>query len=338
MDVKQLRYFLGVLEAGSLSKAAGPLHVAQPALGVQIRNLEHELGVELLQRRARGVVPTRAGELLAQRAESLLRDFSRIRQEIMDFGAVPNGRVTLAITSTVAQLVAARFIERCRKIYPEVHLVITKARGSELVDKVMHEEVDIGLAFRPQDNDEIISEALVHDELVFVQSSKVTGEVDFRTIVANELILPSESHLVRRIVKRAAAAIGRELNVFYDTDSVTIIKQLVKRGLGPTILPLAAVHEEMQDGKLFIARIKNADFVRTLFLLRSARRSPSRSVDLIRDELRALIGEFAAGGSVGWTPAKPPLLPVQECEEMAMEGPDLADGELCNAQSYPTVA
>ncbi len=304
VNVKQLRYFLGVVEAGSLSKAADPLHVAQPALGIQIRNLEQELGVELLQRHARGVVPTRAGEVLARRAESLLREFDRIRQEMMDFGVTPSGRVTIGVTSTVGQRVVARFVEKCRKKYPEVRLVIMTVRGTGLIDKLMRAEIDMGLAFRPQDNDEVVSEALINDELVFVHSKNLPPEVDFRSIAANELILTSESHLLGRMVKRAAAAIGQELQVIFDADSVTIIKELVKSGLGPTILPLTAVQEEVQEGKLFTATITNADFVRTLFLLQSTRRVPSRPVELVRDELRSLVGEIADSGLVGWTRIK----------------------------------
>jgi LysR family transcriptional regulator, nitrogen assimilation regulatory protein len=315
MDVKQLRYFLGVLRAGSLSKAANLLHVAQPALGVQIRNLEQELGVELLQRHARGVVPTKAGELLAQRAESLLHEFSRVRNEMTNFAAMPSGRVILGTTSTVAHVVVAEFVERCRLKFPDVRLVIAKVRGSELIDKVVRKEVDIGLAFRPQDNDEIISEALIHDELVLVRSEKLPSEVDFEDIVANELILPSENHLVRRMVKRAAVFIGQEPKVFYDADSVAMIKELVKRGLGPTILPLTAIDEEVQEGKLFFARIRNVNFIRTLFLLQPASEFPSRSIELVRGELRSLIWEFADAGKVGWVRAKHPASPLTEDDE-----------------------
>src|SRR5258707_8474706 len=68
MDIRQLRYFVGVLEAKSLNKASVLLHVAQPALSTQIRNLERELGVKLLDRHARGIAPTKAGERLGQHA------------------------------------------------------------------------------------------------------------------------------------------------------------------------------------------------------------------------------------------------------------------------------
>jgi LysR family nitrogen assimilation transcriptional regulator len=308
MDMRQLRYFLGVLEAGSLSKAAGPLRVAQPALGVQIRNLESELGVDLFQRHARGVIPTKAGELLAQRAKFLLRQFSRVKQELIDFRTVPSGRVTLGLTSTVAQVVVATFVERCRQKFPDVRLVITRACRSELAERVAREEVDLGLAFRPRGNDGVVSEPLVHDELVLVHSHRLPQEIDFHSIVERELILPSQAHLVRRMAENAAAVLGQELKIFYEVESVALIKELAKRGLAPTILPLAAVHEEVEDGKLFFSRITNANFRRTLFLLESARRTPSRAVDLIRAEIRALVGEFADRGAVGWSHTRPPLL------------------------------
>ena len=310
VDIKQLRYFLGVVEAGSLSKAAGPLHVAQPALGVQIRNLERELGVDLLQRHARGVAPTKAGELLAQRAEFLLRQFSRLRQELKSFGStVPSGRVTIGLTSTVAQVMVAAFVERCRRKYPEIRLVITEARHRQLVEMVAHEELHLGLAFRPQGKEDIVSEPLVHDQLVLVHSERLPHEVDFAELIERELILPSQPHLVRRVTESAAVALGQELRIFYEIDSVAMIKELVKRGLAPTILPLAAVHEEVEDGKLFFSRIKNADFGRTLYLLQSARHPTSRSIELIRKEIRDLIGEFADSGTLGWTRARSqPLL------------------------------
>src|SRR5258705_2799897 len=77
MDIRQLRYFVGVLEAKSLNKASVLLHVAQPALSTQIRNLERELGVKLLDRHARGIAPTKAGERLGQQAYQLFREGGR---------------------------------------------------------------------------------------------------------------------------------------------------------------------------------------------------------------------------------------------------------------------
>src|SRR5258705_13959834 len=96
MDIRQLRYFVGVLEAKSLNKASVLLHVAQPALSTQIRNLERELGVKLLDRHARGIAPTKAGERLGQHAYQLFRQGGPRRAYLSGVSAPPGGRGGMA--------------------------------------------------------------------------------------------------------------------------------------------------------------------------------------------------------------------------------------------------
>lgn len=86
MNIKQMRYFLGILEAGSFSKAAESLGVAQPALGLQVQKMENELGVSLLVRHSRGVIPTEAGDVLAKHAVDIVAEAERIRRDIMKMG------------------------------------------------------------------------------------------------------------------------------------------------------------------------------------------------------------------------------------------------------------
>lgn len=82
MTFKQLRYFLGVVDAGSFTRAAESIHVAQPAIGMQIAHLEDELGIALLVRHSRGVRPTKAGAFLAEQAVAILAEVERVRQAI----------------------------------------------------------------------------------------------------------------------------------------------------------------------------------------------------------------------------------------------------------------
>ena len=95
MDARQLSYFVRIVETGSMSHAAADLHVAQSALSLHVANLEHELGVALLIRRKRGVTPTACGELLFNRARSILNQFDNTVQEIRSYAASPAGNVTL---------------------------------------------------------------------------------------------------------------------------------------------------------------------------------------------------------------------------------------------------
>jgi len=302
MDIRQLRYFLGVVDAKSLSKASNQLHVAQPALGVHIRNLERELGAKLLNRHARGVAPTEAGQRLARHASQLVRQFDRAREDLIDYATSPSGRVLLCVGRSVPRIVAAVAAERCREKYPEIHLGIVEGwrrhiKTSEEVD------ADLGITFFPHKNPQFVSEPLVQDELVLVYSPKyvrLPREIDFHILAERLLILPSEVHFTRRLVNMAAELEGRDLKVYCDMESLEATKELVMRGVADTVLPIASVREDVKDGKLRTAKIKNQRLHRILCMLQSASQSRSSAIDLVSREIRSLILEFARDDSFGW--------------------------------------
>src|SRR5258708_40134659 len=102
MELRQLRYFLGVCEAGSFLKASVRLHVAQPALGQQMSTLEEELGVRLLLRSSRGVTPTSAGKIFLEHAKVVLSDGERASLAVREGGSVPSGVVASGLPATVS--------------------------------------------------------------------------------------------------------------------------------------------------------------------------------------------------------------------------------------------
>ena len=303
MDVRQLRYFVGVLEAKSLSKASGMLHVAQPALGVQIRNLERELGTKLLRRHPRGVVPTEAGERLAQHAGQLLRQFDRVRQDLVNFATTPNGRVSLTVSRSLPQIVTASITERCRKIFPDIQLRVVESGHKQQLPQSEQADSDLVITFRPHHDQYQVAEPLVQDEMVLVCSAKgprLPCEIDFSTAMERPLILPSEQRCMREIVESAARSAGHELKLYCDIDSIPITKELVSRGAADTLLPIANVRDDVADGKLQMVKIKNRRLQRTLYMLHSAKQSRSSAVDLVRREIRTVITEFAGDRSFGW--------------------------------------
>jgi LysR family transcriptional regulator, nitrogen assimilation regulatory protein len=303
MDIRQLRYFLGVVEAKSLSKASGQLHVAQPALGVHIRNLERELGARLLNRHARGMAPTEAGRILARHASQLMRQFDRAREDLIDYATRPSGRVILCVGRSVPRIVVAVAAERCRKRYPEIRLGIVEGWRQHVNGPSEEADADLVITFLPHKNSQFVSEPLVQDELVLVYSSKnvrLPREIDFHILAERMLILPSEVHFSRRLVNMAAELEGRDLKVYCDMDSLEATKELVVRGVADTILPIASVREDVKDAKLRTAKIKNHRLQRTLCMLQSARHSRSSAIDLVSREIRSLILEFARDDSFGW--------------------------------------
>jgi LysR family nitrogen assimilation transcriptional regulator len=313
MDVRQLRYFVGVLEAKSLNKASGLLHVAQPALGAQIRNLERELGLKLLHRHPRGVEPTEAGERLARHARQLLMQIDRMRQELSDYAAVPSGRVLMCMARSLPREVSTSIAERCQTTLPDVKLRIIEGFRQQV--SAEGSMADLALTFYPDDGVQFVWEPLVQDELVFVFSAedkRTQGEIDFRNLAQHELILPSQPHYIRHFVEAAALLASHELRVSYEIDSFDVIKDLVARGIGKSIMPTACVRDDVRNGKLNLARIKNPRLQRTLYMVHSSRQARSSAVDLIRREVRSIIFECADDETFGWHRVRLAELPAEE--------------------------
>jgi LysR family transcriptional regulator, nitrogen assimilation regulatory protein len=303
MDIRQLRYFVSVLEAKSLSEASRVLHVAQPALGAHIRKLEQELGTTLLRRHARGVESTEAGERLGQHARHLLRHFDHVRQDLMEYATAPNGRVSLCLGRTLPRIVAATIAERCRKNFHDIQLSIVEGWRKQSNGGSEGLEPDLVVTFRPVQNTRFDSEPLVHDELVFVRSAngrRLPSEIDFSTLVQQPLILPSPPHQMRHMVETAANQAGQPLDVYCDVDSIATTRELVKRGVANTLLPIACVREDVKEGTLVTASIANRNLQRTLSILNAHRESRSSAIDLVQREIRAVILEFAHDATFGW--------------------------------------
>jgi LysR family transcriptional regulator, nitrogen assimilation regulatory protein len=301
MDIRQLRYFISVLDAKSLNKAAALLHVAQPALGVQISNLEQELGVKLLRRHSRGVEPTDIGKRLARQAEPLLEKFERLRQDVIDHAASPSGPVLLCIGRALPRIVAATIAERCQKKFPDIQLSIVGVRQHlDVASKAI--ETDLALTFRPHYDDHSVLEPLVKDELLLVSAAqrRLPREINFYKLTERPLILPSEPHYVRRLAETAARQAGCELQIHCNVDSLTTTIELVKRGAADTLLPLCWVREHVKAAKFRTARIREPKLQRTLYMLHSSHQSHGYAVDLVRREIRAIIFEFASDGTFGW--------------------------------------
>jgi LysR family nitrogen assimilation transcriptional regulator len=301
MDIRQLRYFVGVLEAKSLNKASVLLHVAQPALSTQMRNLERELGVKLLDRHARGIAPTKAGDRLAQHAYQLLRQVDRVRLDLSGYAAAPSGDVVMSVAPSIPRSVTAAIAERCRRELPDVQLrIVERWRQQAQEDRLT---AGLALTFHPEKGAPFSWEPLAQDELVLVgpaDEGPGRAEIGLCEVFEQPLILPSRSHCIRQLVEAAALAGGHELRIACEVDSFEVIKELVERNVAKAILPIAYVWDGMEERKLKVARIRNPRLERTLYMLHSSRQVRSSAIDPICSLVRAVIFECIDRESFGW--------------------------------------
>jgi DNA-binding transcriptional LysR family regulator len=291
MDLKQLHTFLQVAEVGSLSKAAERLHIAQPALGRQIKQLEDEFGVALFTRHGRGMAPTSAGEVLIERATAILRLADDTRAEISAARDAVTGSVSLGLPPTVGDVLAAPLVEQFLRQYPAVTVRVVPAFSGYLIDMLQRGELDLAITYESSAPRQIKAEPLILETLFLIgpPGSKLNSQrpVDLATLAKLPAILPGPRQGLRKLVEDAARRAGIALTIPVEAESLQTLKQLVGRGLGYTVLPYAAVHTEVEAGELRAAPIGRPALTRKLTLSRSFVRPTTNALRRFGEVLKA---------------------------------------------------
>lgn len=296
MEFRQIRYFVGVCEAGSLLKASARLHIAQPALGQQMADLEHELGAKLFVRTSRGMVPTDAGRHFLEHAKVVLADVDRARSSVRELSDTPQGEVTIGLPTTVALAVTVPLLQACRERYPQVRLKIVEAYSGFLGEWLRSGRLDAAVLFGDAPEVGLTKEALLDEQLALVTSPGdrvLPKQITLKRLVQWPLILPGREHGLRRIIDEACSSESLVLNVVAEIDSLTSVKRAVESGIGSTILSLASVSEEVNEGRLQAATISSAKMSRRVICATSMARPSTVAGEavtrLLTEAIRGLV-------------------------------------------------
>lgn len=298
MDIRQLRYFVAIVEQGSITRASEKLRIAQPALSLHLKNMEEHLGTRLLIRSRTGVVPTEAGILLENRARAILDDLARTEDDIRTLDADPMGVVRIGLTGTISGIVALPLIEACKNRYPRIELNIAEAMSGFIADWLSDGRVDMAVLYERSQHAGIISELLLEEELVILwrSSEDCPSEMSLRGLRSVPMVLPSNAHGLRTQIDAALSAYKITPNVAIEIDSYANIKRLVAAGYGASILPSHAVLEEVEAGTLVVSRICNPGLWRGAHLMYRSGRPVTRAQEAICDLLREVILELLGTG------------------------------------------
>lgn len=287
MNLRQLRYFAKIVEIGNMTKAAAELLVAQPALGMQVRQLEEDLGVALLQRHSRGVTPTPAGTLLYERARDILERVEATRREVAALAPDTAEPVRLGLTPSLMLYLGPDIAVRLRETLPQVLLSMVEEMSHVLVERLAREELDLALAYGVPEHPALARLPLHHEDLVLVAlpSGAPGRPVTLAEALEERLAIPERRDVVRETVARAADSAGLEVRMAYEVRSIAGIKGLILRGEAASILPLASVIDEVQAGLLDARPIVQPTLRRTLFLAWPQRRGALHSEAALRTQL-----------------------------------------------------
>ena len=299
MELRQLRYFVGIQEAGSLLKASTRLHVAQPALGQQMAALEAEVGTRLFHRSSRGMTLTETGKVFLEHARVVLNDVERARAAVRESSAVPAGDVSIGLTTTIGLVATVPILRACRERLPQVRLKVVEAYSGFLREWLVSGRLDLALLFDDRADPALARRPLLEDRLSFiagaggVHGARVPRRMALPALARWPLILPGKQHGLRRIIDEAVAPLGIELDIVAEMESLNSVKRAVEDGIGCTILPLGAVAEEVAAGRLAASRIDSPGMSRRIVCATSVTRPTTAAcaavIDLAVEVIRGMV-------------------------------------------------
>lgn len=244
MELRQLRYFVRVVELGSMSRAAMDLDMVQSALSQQISRLESELSTRLLQRSSKGTVPTEAGLAFFHEAQLTLRHAEQAIHAAQQ--ARLSGAVSIGLSPTIASVLGLPLMQALRQRYPEVRLHMVSALSGHLTSLLNARQLDMAILFDAQGARRWSVQPLLEEKLYLIQSKRRpvcphTATTTMAQMGGVPLILPSGSHGLRNAIVTAFAHAGLPLNMALEIDGLPLLMEAVMAGMGATVQPWSAV-------------------------------------------------------------------------------------------------
>lgn len=301
MKLRQLAYFVKVVEVGNITRAAEQLNLAQTALGIQIRNLEDGLQIQLLDRHSRGVSATPAGMLLYQRAIEILQRIEETRRDLIALGG-EKVRIRFGATPSILKLIGTELLVAANAQLPNIALEVVEELSFVLTDALERGELDYVLAYDIENNPGIRRVALLEEDLLHVSApngKQQDGDISFRRAVEGDLALVSNRDIIWRRVQETASRLSVDVKITYQVQSNEAIKALVLHGVAQSIMPYGIVAEEVKKGQLVARRIARPAVKRTLFLAHPSHRSFADEkpflafIDRMIDRLTTEVGPYA---------------------------------------------
>ncbi len=270
MELLELRYFVEIAAAGSLSRAAARLSLSQPTLSRQLGKLEAEMRTGLFYRHGRGVRLTDAGQRLLDVARAALRQLDEVKDELHSRSLDDVGEVVVGAPPSIAATVAAELAMVFAARYPQAHLRMRESFSGILLEWIEAGRLDLAVLYDARRGSNILSTPLLLEDLFLIEAAEgqvsgrigatqtggmqtggmQTGAVEIGELADRPCLLTGPGNGLRRVVDAACWSERIQPQVSMEIDCVAAIKQLVERGAGCTVLPYGAVHREVQEGRL----------------------------------------------------------------------------------------
>ncbi|HAF1713970.1 TPA: tricarballylate utilization LysR family transcriptional regulator TcuR [Salmonella enterica] len=269
MELRQLRYFVRIIETGSMGSAAQDLDIGVSALSQQMSRLENELAIRLLQRTSRGVTPTNAGLAFYSQAQLALRHADDAILAARE--ARLSGHVSVGMAPSTASILGIPFIHAMQKNYADVRLHVVESLSGNLERMINTRQIDLAVVFQ---KDKILrwsARPILEEQLFLIGSHALLAALPDNPITPEQLagiplIMPSQGHGLRGRLDAVCQEHALNVEIVAEIDGLALLMRAVRDGLGATLQPGAAI-SHLDNDALRVIGVHNPVLSRPNFLV-----------------------------------------------------------------------
>ena len=269
LSIRHLRYFEALAQHGHFGRAATACGVSQPALSVQMKELEEIVGAPLIERGARQIRLTSVGEAFSSRVGDILRDIDELGSIVRTTSELLVGRLRIGVIPTVAPYLLPGVIKGLSARFPDLELRPREAVTQKLVTDLMSGKLDVAIAALPVSEPSLVEQPLFTEDFVLVRP---LGDADKpvpqpEMLREMRLLLLEEGHCFRDQALSFCSLSSTVARDFMECSSLATLVQLVGAGIGVTLIPQMAIEIETRSASVSVARFPQPQPMRTIGLI-----------------------------------------------------------------------
>ncbi|MBI5893466.1 MAG: LysR family transcriptional regulator [Deltaproteobacteria bacterium] len=273
MELKFLEIFCKVVEERGFSKAASALFLTQPTISSHIKTLEDEIGIKLLDRLGRDVVPTKAGEVLYKYAREIVNLKTNAIQALNEFKGAVKGKLVIGGSTIPGEYILPEYIAGFKKTHPDITVTLKIGDTQDIIDMVLNGSVEMGVVGSKTNDKRSECKEFLKDELVLIVSDKhfknIKGKIDKKDLKNLPIIIREQGSGSRKTIEEIFKRHGidiEDLNIVAEFGSTEAVKQAVKSGIGVSFVSSFAVKSEIQNKTLKAIPIKDFNITRHFYI------------------------------------------------------------------------
>ena len=301
MNLHHLRIFYTVAQRRSITAAAGDLLISQPAVSLQLKALEKELGVSLFERGGPKLRLTQAGEVLYRSAVSILHAKDEAERAITELRDGTKGRLILGAGTTGGMYVLPQIVQAYKRQWPETEIVFHIGTTDQLLEKLLQNVLDMGMAGGPIEDRRFVVEPVCTDELVLIAAPShpiaSLGKVTLKELGGVPFVFPEAGSRTRQLVERKLREAGVPLKIAMQLPGTEGVKKAVEAGLGIGMVSRYAVETECQTGVLRAVPVTGFRLSRTMNLVYRSQKYFSPVGERFREFAKSYGAEHLEQGS-----------------------------------------